>query len=360
MFTFGHSLRMTIFGSSHGDGIGAVIDGFPVGFKIDTDYIKKYMDYRRPGQTIYTTQRKENDSFEILSGITDGYTDGGPISIFIRNSDVISKHYDELKWKPRPGHSDYTLYLKYGDFRNYEGGGFLSGRMTAALVAGGSIAKQYIENSGVRVESYIKSIGNIECDERKGSAYDYETRIPDPEADRKAKEYILSLIKAGDSTGARINTEVTGVPGGIGEPFFDSVESRISAAMFSIPAVKAIEFGSGFRLSGMRGSEANDEFFLSGGRITTGSNNNGGILGGITDGMPVTFSIGVKPTPSIHISQRTVDLLKGEESTILVRGRHDPCVAIRAVPVVESLASFVIMDLMMDAGIIGRYDKREK
>ncbi len=232
--------------------------------------------------------------------------------------------------------------------------------MTAALVAGGSIANQYIENAGIKVESYISSIGKIECTERKGSAYDYETRIPDPEADRKAKEYILSLIKAGDSTGARINTIVTGVPEGIGEPFFDSVESRISAAMFSIPAVKAVEFGSGFGFSGMRGSEANDEFFLDGDKVRTRSNNNGGILGGITDGMPVTFSISVKPTPSIHIRQRTVDLLKGEDSTLLVKGRHDPCVAIRAVPVVECLTAFVILDLMMDAGIAGRYDKTGK
>ncbi|MGC8609073.1 MAG: chorismate synthase [Thermoplasmata archaeon] len=348
-------MKMTIFGSSHGEGIGTVIDGFPVGFRIDQEYIKRYMEYRKPGQSIFTTQRKENDVFEFLSGLSDGVTDGGPISIFIKNSDVISSYYDELKWKPRPGHSDFTLYLKYGDYRNYEGGGFLSGRMTAALVAGGAIALQYLEDHGIRVESYISSMGKIKCSQRKGSAYEYETRMPDPEADQEAREYILSLMKAGDSTGARINTTISGIPGGIGEPFFDSVESRISSAIFSIPAVKGIEFGAGFQFSEMRGSEANDEFFFEGADVRTRSNNNGGILGGITDGMPVTFSVSVKPTPSIHIQQNTVDLKNKENSTVIVKGRHDPCVAIRAVPVIECVSAFVILDLMMEAGSFNRY-----
>ncbi|KAA8923535.1 chorismate synthase [Thermoplasma sp.] len=360
MFTLGNVLRLTIFGSSHGELVGSTIDGFPVGFRVPVDYIRRYMEYRRPGSSILTSQRKEEDDIEIVSGLHEGYTDGSPITIIIRNKNVISSYYSELRENPRPGHSDYTLFLKYGEFRNYEGGGFLSGRMTAPLVAAGAIAKAYLEGMGIRIMSYMRSIGDVECDRITGDRYNFETRMPDPECDERSRNLIMEVMKAGDSLGGRIDTIVENFPGGIGEPFFDSVESIISHAIFSIPAVKAIEFGDGFRLASMRGSEANDPFDVIDGKIVTRTNHNGGILGGITNGMPIKFSIAVKPTPSIHLPQQTVNLSTSERSTITVKGRHDPCVAIRAVPVVECLTSFVLLDLLIQSGYVNRYGKKSK
>ncbi|PYB68336.1 MULTISPECIES: chorismate synthase [unclassified Thermoplasma] len=356
MFSIGNILRLSIFGSSHGDLVGAMIDGFPVGFKVPFDYIQRYMDYRRPGSGILTSQRKEEDRVEIVSGLHEGYTDGSPITILIRNTNVISSYYQELKDNPRPGHSDYTLFLKYGKFRNYEGGGFLSGRMTAPIVAAGSIAKAYLENTGIKVKSYMRSIGNVECDRITGDVYDFETRMPDAECDAKAHDLIMRVMKEGDSVGGRIDTVIENFPGGVGEPFFDSVESAISHAIFSIPAVKGIEFGDGFRMATMLGSEANDPFEIVDGKIMTTTNHNGGILGGITNGMPIRFSVAIKPTPSIHKPQKTVNLEKGEPSMITVKGRHDPCVAIRAVPVIECLTSFVLLDLLIQSGRVDRYN----
>jgi len=358
MFTLGNSVKMTVFGSSHGEAVGSTIDGFPIGFKVPLDYVQKYMGYRRPGSSILTSQRKEDDEVEIISGLHDGYTDGSPLTLIIRNKNVISSYYSEIRDNPRPGHSDYTMFLKYGDFRNYEGGGFLSGRMTAPLVAAGSIAKAYLEGMGIEVKSYMRSIGDVECNRPSGDAYGFETRMPDPECDRRARELIMRVMKNGDSVGGRIDTIVENFPGGVGEPFFDSVESSISHAMFSIPEVKAIEFGDGFRLASMLGSEANDPFDVVDGKIVTKTNHNGGILGGITNGMPIRFSIAVKPTPSIHIPQETVNLSKSEKTTITVKGRHDPCVAIRAVPVVECLTSFVLLDLLIQSGHVNRYARK--
>ncbi|CAC11953.1 probable chorismate synthase [Thermoplasma acidophilum] len=360
MFTLGSSMKMTVFGSSHGEAVGSIIDGFPIGFKIPLDYVQKYMEYRRPGSSILTSQRKEDDEVEIISGLHEGYTDGSPLTLIIRNKNVISSYYSEIRENPRPGHSDYTMFLKYGEFRNYEGGGFLSGRMTAPLVAAGSIAKAYLEGMGIKVKSYMRSIGDVECSRVSGEAYSFETRMPDPECDARARELIMRVMKAGDSIGGRIDTVVENFPGGVGEPFFDSVESSIAHAIFSIPAVKAIEFGDGFRLASMLGSEANDPFDLADGKIVTKTNHNGGILGGITNGMPIRFSIAVKPTPSIHIPQQTVNLSTSEKTTITVKGRHDPCVAIRAVPVVECLTSFVLLDLLIQSGNVNRYARKTR
>ncbi|WP_010916987.1 chorismate synthase [Thermoplasma volcanium] len=355
MFYLGNVLKLSLFGSSHGESVGSLVDGFPVGYKIPLDYIQKYMEYRRPGNTIITSQRKEEDVVKIISGMHNGFTDGSPITMIIENKNVISSYYEELKENPRPGHSDYTLYVKYGDFRNYEGGGFLSGRMTAPLVAAGALAKSYLDSLGIKITSYMKSIGEVTCDEIRGDPYNFETRIPDPEKNSLATSLLVDIMKSGDSIGGRIDTIVEGLPPGVGEPFFNSVESEISRAMFSIPAVKAIEFGDGFTLSKMKGSEANDPFTVLDGHILTKTNHNGGILGGMTTGMPVKFSIAVKPTPSIHKKQDTINLISKEKSEITVKGRHDPCVAIRAVPVVECLTAFVLMDLMMMGGFIDRY-----
>lgn len=358
-FSYGNALRLTVFGSSHGDLVGSILDGFPAGFKVDIEFMKKFLDRRRPAQSSLTTQRKEKDIPEIVSGITDGYTDGGPVVILIRNEDSISSHYDEMKYLPRPGHGDLTLYYKYGDHRNYRGGGFLSGRMTAPLVAACSITTNLIGKFDVSVNSYIDRIGDIlyhpgEDEVPRDEAYNFPSRIPDRSTDEKASDFIKKLMGEGDSTGGTIKTVVSGVPKGIGEPFFNSVESEMSHLMFSIPGVKGIEFGAGFSLASMKGSKANDIYFNDSGEIRTESNNNGGVLGGITNGMPVVFRVVMKPTSSIKKEQRTVNIATGKPDKLAVRGRHDPCIAIRAVPVVQTLASFVMADLMMQSGKIPR------
>ncbi|AKA49634.1 chorismate synthase [uncultured archaeon] len=351
-FVAGKSLKLSIFGSSHGDLVGCSLDGLPAGLKIDEDNIRKWLSRRRPSQSEYTTQRKEKDVAEIVSGMTDGYTDGGPVTILIRNEDRISAHYEEMRFKPRPGHGDLTLFYKYGEHRNYKGGGFLSGRMTAPLVAAGAITTQLLDRYGVTVSSYIEKIGDArtsmtENDVGPDFAYEYKTRMPDADSDAIADGILKALLKDGDSIGGSIKTVVRSPPRGIGEPFYDSVESSLSRMMFSIPGLKGIEFGAGFRFSGLKGSEANDVYFLENGDVKTRSNNNGGILGGITNGMPIVFSVVMKPTSSIRKEQSTVNLKTWKEDALRIVGRHDPCIAIRAVPVVQTLTSVAIADLML-------------
>lgn len=358
-FVGGKAIKLSIFGSSHGDMVGCSVDGLPSGLRVDSDIVQKWLDRRRPAQSEVTTQRKEKDIPEIVSGLTDGYTDGGPLTIIIRNEDRISSHYDELKDRPRPGHGDLTLYYKYGEHRNYKGGGFLSGRMTAPLVATGAITMELVARYGVSISSYIDSMGEISIGQvpdplSPDTAYDFRTRIPDAVADREAWNGIMELLKSGDSVGGTIRTIATGVPRGLGEPFFDSVESCISSMMYSIPGVKGVEFGAGFRIAGMKGSEANDIYFYDDGTIRSESNNNGGVLGGITNGMPVDFRIAMKPTSSIRKEQKTVNLQTGKEDVLTVRGRHDPCIAIRAVPVVQAVTSIVLADLMIRSQAIPR------
>lgn len=357
-FVAGSAIKLGIFGSSHGKVVGCTLEGLPSGFYVDENNVQKWLDRRRPGQSELTTQRKEKDVAEIVAGVTDGYTDGGPVTLLIHNQDKISSHYDELKNKPRPGHGDLTLLYKYGEHRNYKGGGFLSGRMTAPLVAAGAITLDLLGKSGMTVTSYIDRIGDVtlEVPERVGSedAYNFKTRMPSEVSDNSARDLIMSLLSDGDSVGGSIATSVDGVPKGLGEPFFDSVESMVSRMMFSIPGLKAIEFGLGFGFAASRGSAANDTFYYDDGSIKTRSNNNGGITGGITNGMPVQFRIAMKPTSSIRKEQQTVNLESRENDVLTVKGRHDPCIAIRAVPVVQTLTSVVMADLMMQAQKIPR------
>lgn len=349
-FVFKDRISVSIFGSSHGEAVGAVIDGIPAGYRIEQDFIKKWMERRAPGRNTITTQRKESDNVKIISGVNSGYTDGGSIALMIRNEDVISKHYDELKERPRPGHGDLSLYLKYGEYRNYSGGGFLSGRMTAPLVASGSIALQVLLSEGINIISYLEEIGdlkfiNMNPDEEK--IYELETRMGDPSIDAKAKEMIMNLISQGDSVGGTVKTMVTNIPGGMGEPFFDSVESILSHLVFSIPGVKGIEFGSGFSMSGMKGSETNDTFKWNGKNYYTANNRNGGVLGGITYGDPIEFRVAMKPTSSIRMEQETINIKTHQEEKIRVKGRHDPCIAIRAVPVITCMSAIGILDLYL-------------
>lgn len=350
-FTFKDRISISIFGSSHGSSVGCILDGIPAGFKVDENVVNLWMTRRAPGQSSLTTQRKETDNVEFISGINKSYTDGGPITMLIRNKDVIERHYDELRERPRPGHGDLSLFLKYGPFRNYSGGGFLSGRMTAPLVAAGSIAIQLLAEKDIQISSYLQSMGDIRIKEDRFyddlEVYGTKSRIPDSVSDNKAEELIRHLQSQGDSTGGIVKTVVKNVPAGIGEPFFDSVESVISHLMFSVPGVKGIEFGDGFQLGRMNGSTSNDLFRMKDEKVKALSNHNGGILGGITYGNDIEFRTVFKPTSSIRKEQETVDIKNWNNTTVRVQGRHDPCIAIRAVPVVKCVTALSLLDLYL-------------
>ena len=336
-FTFGTALKMHIFGESHGKNICAIVEGFPSGIGIIPEKIQLELDKRKPGQSLLVTQRQEQDSLEILSGISEGKSTGAPITLAIRNEDIISAHYNEFRAVPRPGHADFTASVKFGSSASLNGGGIFSGRMTAALVMGGALSRQLPKMKGISVKARLISIGHLKT-------------VNNGELTGGIRQHILKLRKEGDSVGGIIECTIDGVPAGIGEPFFDSIESVLSHAMFSIPAVKGIEFGSGFKCASMKGSEHNDAFAFKMGKIVTKTNNSGGILGGISNGMPVVFRIAIKPASSIAKKQETLNIQTMEETTLQVKGRHDPCIAIRAVPVVENLAAFVIADLMLRSG----------
>lgn len=354
-FTFKDALSLSIFGSSHGSYIGFTLSGIPAGVKITSDEINLWMSRRAPGQSILTTQRKEADEVEIISGVNDGFSDGGAITGIIKNMDVISKTYSELRDRPRPGHGDISLYYKYGRFRNFQGGGFLSGRMTACLVGAGAIILSALKMRGIDILSYIDTMGDISIESEKkiteNDIYSHETRMPDLDANNRASSLIMDLIKNGDSTGASIKTIIKNCPPGLGEPFFDSFESVISHLMFSIPGLKGIEFGSGFGFTKLKGTDSRDEFYMEEGKIRTRENHNGGILGGITNGMPIEFRVAMKPTSSIRESQNTVNLETMENDQITVKGRHDPCIAIRAVPVITCVSALAVYDLILRSGI---------
>lgn len=345
-------MTVTLFGSSHGELVGSVLDGIPAGISVDPEFIRKWMLRRRPALTELTSQRKEEDLVEIVSGVREGMSEGGSITMLVRNRDVLSSHYDEIRYKPRPGHADLTLFYKYGEFRNYAGGGFLSGRMTAPIVAAGSVCLAILEKMGIRINAWIETMGTVESDKEPvdpESVYGFKTRMCDPVADEKAQIMIRDLISAGDSVGAKVKVKVESLPSGIGEPFFDSIESCISHGIFSIPAVKGIEFGSGFEMSQRRGTEVVDSIYFDG-SIKTRENHNGGVLGGISNGMPLVFSVAIKPTSSIREPLDTVDLRTLKNEKLIVKGRHDPCIGIRAVPVIQCMTAFVLLDLMLQSG----------
>lgn len=354
---WGNKIKLSIFGESHGKAIGIVIDGLKPGIEIDIEYIKNEMKRRAPGNSLLSTPRKETDKFDILSGYFNGRTTGTPLSAIILNNNTRSRDYEKTASLLRPGHADFTGNVRYRGFNDYRGGGHFSGRITAPLVFAGAICKKILEDKGILIGSHIKSIGAIE----DGSCFDpvsiskedilklSKSKFPvlDEVKGKDMEESILKVKKEGDSVGGVIETVVVNLPAGIGEPFFDSVESSISHLLFSIPAVKGVEFGEGFNIASMKGSEANDEYYISEESITkTHTNNNGGVLGGITNGMPVIFRTAIKPTPSIAKTQRTVDIKKKQNTFLKIEGRHDPCIVPRAVPVVEAVAAIGILNLM--------------
>ena len=349
--TLGEQFTLTSFGESHGRCIGMVLDGCPSGLPLSESDLQVELDKRKPGQSIITTQRKEEDKVEILSGVFNGYTTSAPICAIIWNKDSDSKPYDVIKNSPRPGHADYPSYIKYGGYADYRGSGRFSGRLTATMVMGGAIAQKLLNHTlGIETIAYTTQIGQISYkslsyQESKKNRYANDVRCPNPEIAEKMKSAIIDARKNGDSLGGIVESISVGLPVGLGEPIFSSMESDLSKALFSIPSVKAIEFGSGFSGTKLKGSENNDEYVLSeDNKIITRTNNSGGILGGLTNGMPLVIRIGFKPASSIAKKQKTVDLVSNTECDIVVPGRHDPCVVPRAIPVVESLVALILAD----------------
>lgn len=324
--TIGNSLTVTLFGESHGKAIGAVIDGCPSGLDVDEEYIASQLSRRRPKDAT-STPRQEKDEFSILSGVFNRRTTGTPICITIPNEDTHSSDYGEMQYKMRPSHADYTANCRYNGFQDYRGGGHFSGRITAALVAAGALVLPALNKKGICIHTNVLNING-------------ET---EPE---KRNEKILAAVAQGDSVGGVLETVITGVPVGVGEPWFDTVEGMLSHAVFSIPAVKGIEFGLGFDFADKKGSEVNDQMYVDGDNIKCYTNNNGGILGGITNGMPIVFRAVIKPTPTISKEQKTVDISTMQNTTIAARGRHDPCIVHRAEVVVESVTALVVADML--------------
>jgi chorismate synthase len=355
--TFGARYRTTIFGTSHGPFVGCTIEGLRAGTRIDESVVQAQLDRRRPGQSPITSQRMEEDKVEFSHGLRDGEATGEPIVAIIRNTDVLSKSYADVARVPRPGHGDFTARMKYGGKSDLRGGGQLSGRMTAPLVVSGAVARQVLAGMGIRFFAHAAQIagivaGPVTPQEIEGNVERTPVRCADLEAAGRMVAAIEAARKDGDSVGGIIEGIVTGVPVGVGEPFFDSVESTLAHLFLSIPAVKGVEFGAGFRAASMRGSEHNDPFVLRDGKVVTSTNHAGGVLGGIASGMPITFRVVVKPTASIAKPQQSVDLLRMEEAEVVVRGRHDSCIVPRAVPVVENVAAMGILDLMLLGGFL--------
>jgi len=361
--SLGTLFKMTSFGESHGDLIGVILDGTPAGFEVDLEHIQKQLDLRKPGQSHLTTSRKEEDKVKILSGIFNKKSTGAPICLIIENEDKDSTEYEKFKNYLRPSHIDYSALKKYGGFSDYRGSGRFSGRVTAGFVMGGAIAKQVLRKFGIRIFAYTKSIGNF-IDEKNYSKIDFEkllelrekslVRSVNNEKSKLMKQLIEEVKAEKDSIGGIIKCIIRGFPEGKGGPIFNSIESNISKAIFSIPAIKGIEFGAGFKATVMKGSEHNDPWILRNGKIQTSKNDSGGIIGGISTGMPIEFSVAVKPTASIGIPQKTVNIETMENIEIEFSGRHDPCIVPRIIPVVESMVAVILLDYLLIEGFVPR------
>ena len=349
--TFGNNVSVTLFGESHGASIGAVVDGLPAGITVDEAFIASQLTLRRPVGKI-STSRAENDAFTIVSGCFNGKTTGTPLCILIPNENTQSKDYSATYGKARPGHADFTAFSKYNGCEDYRGGGHFSGRVTAGLVAAGAVAIDLLKKKNIFIGTHILNCGGVSDVEFK----DYENEIKaistkafsviDASAGESMVEKIQAAAAEGDSVGGVLQTAVVGLPVGVGEPWFDSLESVLSHGLFSIPGIKGVEFGIGFGCAQLMGSEMNDEYYYDNGTVKTATNNNGGINGGISNGMPVVFNCAVKPTPSISKEQNTIDFVNGENTVLATKGRHDPCIVHRARVVVDSITALVVCDML--------------
>lgn len=353
---FGEKIKVSIFGESHGEAIGCVIDGLPSGVRLDMDKIYADMSRRAPGKDKFATPRLEKDIPHILSGTLDDVTTGAPLAMIIENTNTRSGDYGNLLTVPRPSHSDYPAYVKYNGFNDIRGGGHFSGRLTAPIVFAGAVAKQILEEKGIVIGAHISQVGNAfdKAFDKNNISSDLLKKLTsnnfsviDDNSEEKMREEIESARMAQDSVGGIIECAVIGVPVGVGGNMFSTVESKLSSILFGVPAVKGVEFGEGFGFASMRGSQANDPYCVKDGKVAVKTNNNGGVLGGITTGAPIIFRVAIKPTPSISQPQQSVNLQTMEEETLVVKGRHDPCIVPRAVPVIEATAALGILDLMM-------------
>ncbi len=357
-YSFGENLKVSVFGQSHSDAIGVVVDGLLPGFEIDMDKLLKFMERRAPGRNELQTSRKESDIPEFIAGLNENTTCGAPLVAIIRNKDTNSKDYNNIKDIPRPGHADYPSYVKYSGFNDIRGGGQFSGRMTAPLCVAGGILLQILESYGITIGAHIYSIKNIydtpyDPVEVNNDTFNETSRkelaVISNEAGELMKKAILDAKENQDSVGGIIECAITGLPAGLGGPLFEGLEGKIAQAIFAIPAVKGIEFGMGFDSSKVFGSQHNDPYYLDkSGKVKTKTNNNGGILGGITTGMPVIFRTVIKPTPSIAKEQDSISISQRENKKLVINGRHDPCIVPRAVPVIEAVAAIVISDMLKE------------
>lgn len=349
---YGKNIKISIFGQSHSEAIGVTIDGLPAGIEIDNEKLKYFMERRMSKGKSYATKRNEADDPQFICGLVNNTTCGAPLTAIINNENKNSSDYDNLSVTPRPSHADYTAELKYGGYQDKSGGGHFSGRLTAPLCVAGGICKQILEEQGINFYAHIKSIKDI-CDDSFDPLSPKEPTDKNfPVLNETKKQSMLDIIEDArknlDSVGGVIECGITGVPVGLGEPIFDGLENRISQIIFGIPAVKGIEFGNGFNSTLLFGSENNDEFIMNNDEVSTKTNNHGGILGGISSGMPIIFDVAIKPTPSIGLPQKSVNLTEMEETTLEIKGRHDPCIVPRAVPCVEAAAAIAILDALLD------------
>ncbi len=351
---FGKNIHVSIFGQSHSDAIGVTVDDLPAGESVDLEKLQQFLDRRAPGRDATATPRKEGDILEVLCGLWEGKTCGAPLTAIIRNTNTRSQDYDKLRDLPRPAHADYTAQVKYGGHQDARGGGHFSGRLTGPLCIAGGVAKQILERRGIQVMAHVDSIRGI-----KDTRFDplchhnlpqLSANFPvlDSEVGEKMRAEILEIHSRGDSVGGSIECIATGLPAGLGSPMMEGMESRLSQLLFSIPAVKGVEFGAGFDVANMLGSENNDPFIVENDKIITESNHSGGILGGISNGMPLILRAAFKPTPSISMEQRTVSLSENAPAPLVIHGRHDPCILPRAVPVVEAAVALVLLDLLLN------------
>jgi len=364
--SIGKAFVVTTFGESHGKCVGAVVDGCPAGLPLSEGDIQSELDKRIPGKPEITSGRVEKDAVEILSGIFEGHTTGAPICMLVWNREAAPIEYDVIKNLPRPGHADYTAYIKYGGFNDYRGGGRFSGRITASFIMAGAVAKKLLKIYGIEVLAYTKAIGNIGMNETptleqiREETYKNPVRCPDPICAESMEKAIIEAREKGDSLGGMVECLALNVPAGVGEPIFDALDADMAKAIFAVPAVKGVEFGAGFKAAAMRGSENNDPYAIRNGKVVTLTNNAGGVLGGISNGMPIVVRVAVKATPSIAKKQKTVNLSKLEEAELQIRGRHDPCIVPKAVPVIESVVAITLADHMIRAGIIPKVLARGK
>lgn len=361
----GKNLHVSIFGQSHAQAIGVSMDGLPAGENIDLEELQRFLNRRAPGRDATATPRKEADAPRILCGLVDDVTCGAPLAAVIENTNTRSKDYDKLKDVPRPGHADYTAQIRYGGYQDVRGGGHFSGRLTAPLCIAGGIAIQILKRRGIDIAAHIYSVGWVKdrpFDPMGESAETLEQLrsrsfpVLDEDAEGKMRDVIMTARAEQDSVGGVVECIVTGLPVGLGDPMFGGMESRLAAALFGIPAVKGVEFGAGFEVAAMRGSENNDPFAVEDGKVMTRTNHAGGILGGITNGMPLVFRMAVKPTPSIAREQDSITIRGAAGEKLSVEGRHDPCIVPRAVPVAEAVAALVLLDVLLDSPAV-LYDK---